>query len=141
MAAELARLRVARNPWAVARGPAAAFILSAARLGWTPKDARILTTDLGRRLDLMLDPPVVVEREVHAAVRRWRWRNVASRMPGLEGNGAGHGATMEPIWRLLRKGRSAPGFERPQQAMLRSLLAGRQWPQKRLFKAQLQGSL
>ncbi len=42
--AQLALASAAR-PWAVVRGPGAAFVASAARLGWTIHDAFSLTTD------------------------------------------------------------------------------------------------
>ncbi len=54
------RLDKAARPWSVVRGPGAAFVASASRLGWIAHDARRLTSDTGMELDLAVDPPVVV---------------------------------------------------------------------------------
>ena len=67
-----ARLRIllAWRPWAVVCGPAAATVATAQRLGWEVRDAATFVTDQGRVLDLRADPPVVVRKEVQAAVGR-----------------------------------------------------------------------
>ena len=44
------------------RGPVAAMLATARRLGWSVRGAFVLVTDLGRELDLRADPPVVVGR-------------------------------------------------------------------------------
>ena len=51
------QLNQAANPWQVAKGPAAAFLLSCQRIRWRVKDAQRLTTDLGEELDLLQWPP------------------------------------------------------------------------------------
>ena len=90
-------LAKAAQPWRVVYGPAAAFVCTATRLHWTVNDAMNIVTDEGRILRLDVDPPVVVVREVHEAVRRWRWRAVDSKHSSLSSAGAGRGAVMEPI--------------------------------------------
>jgi hypothetical protein len=70
-----ANLAGTRRPWAVARGPGAAVVLTMRRLKWVSSSPFLWITDAGRSLDLQADPPVVVVREVHAAVQRWRWAN------------------------------------------------------------------
>lgn len=60
-----------------------------------------LQTDLGEQFDLTLDPPIVVLQEVHRAVQRWRWAQVASRYPELTGEAACMQYTMETLWKVL----------------------------------------
>ncbi len=60
--------------WAKVRGPAAAFVATALRLGWVVHDALHLTTDRGVAIDLQRDSPAFVTAEVRKAVWRWRWR-------------------------------------------------------------------
>ena len=67
---DYARTRVTESlrPWSVATGPAAALLLTLDRVGWTVVDATNLTTDTGRTIELSTDPPVVVARQMEAAV-------------------------------------------------------------------------
>ena len=65
--------------WASVHGPATAAVASARRLGWTVLDEARIETDLGEVLDLDVDSPAFVVREVGEAVRRWRWRRSRSR--------------------------------------------------------------
>ena len=67
-----AKLTSAKSIWQHVRGPAAATVASAWRIGWQAHSYTAFTTDLGRSLDFTLDPPVVVNREIVRAVRRWR---------------------------------------------------------------------
>ena len=90
---------------------------------------------LARCAGLDLDPPVVVAREVHEAVRRWRWRTIEGAHPSLSSAGAGRGAVMEPIWKLLNSRESTPAWNEHLRGALRSVIANRQWPQVRCFKA------
>ena len=90
------------SPWAMVRGPAAAFVASAWRLGWTVYSAFAVRTDEGDLLELHRDPPARIQREVQAAVWRWRWRRIESKNPTLvQGNG-GLGAHIGPVFRLLK---------------------------------------
>ncbi len=131
------RLTKARRVWAAVCGPAAATLASAARLGWTVSDAFSFTTDRGRVLDLLQDPPCEVRREVHAAVERWRWRLADRHLAGLDANGDGSGALIGPVRKLLRPAALACDWTRGYQSALRSVLTGRQWPQARLYAAGL----
>jgi hypothetical protein len=81
------RLAVASVPWSVVKGPAAAFVASAARLKWTVVDVVNVIIDSGLSLNLSVDPPAVVTREVAAAVRRWR--NVERKHAYLDSGGKG----------------------------------------------------
>ncbi len=96
------RLATAGRPWAVVRGPAAAFVASAARLGWTVHDAFSVTTDDGVALRLRCDPPVVIRRACHDAVGRWRMRRIECDLPCLDSEGKGHGPAIQPVLRLLK---------------------------------------
>ena len=53
------KLAEAKRPWVRVIGPATAMTASAQRLGWTVDNWCTLTTDVGRRLNLLKDPPVV----------------------------------------------------------------------------------
>ena len=121
----------AAHPWKIAYGPAAATYLSAARLGWTIVDATTWITDRGVQLDLLADPPVVITRHVHDAVRWWRWRAVALKYPSLSVGADGEGAIMEPIWKLLRSTVATEIWNGDFRAALKSALCGRQWTQQR----------
>ncbi len=130
-----ARLARAKSAWSCVYGPAAAFVATAERLGWTVLDAHCLTTDAGRALRLDLDPPVVVARECEAAVRRWRWRSVEKAFPSLDSRGAGHGPNFDPVLALLRPAPDKPHWTAEHRGALRSAVLGRQWPQTRCFAA------
>ena len=75
------RIEKCPQPWAVVTGPAAALICTLERLRWKVISAVRLITDEGKEVDLRVTPPIVIKRMVEAAVRRWRWRNVAEAHP------------------------------------------------------------
>ena len=99
----MSRLTSAKCPWAVVRGAGAAYVATAARLGWEVYDATEIRTDQGRRLSLIRVPPIVILRECDAAVRRWRWQRIETAFPDLLLNPSlsGLGAAMRPVWRIL----------------------------------------
>ena len=72
LSVDYARERISKTtrPWAVVTGPAAALICTLERIGWTIISATELESDAGRKLDLAIDPPVVIKRAVEAAARR-----------------------------------------------------------------------
>ncbi len=131
------RLTKARNPWAVVTGPAASFVASATRLGWTVRDAFSVTTDDGVDIRLDRDPPAVLQRAVAHSVQRWRWRRVELAFPQLH-HPSGHvGVDRSSIVKLLRSRRNGDEWHAGARAGLRSTIVGRQWPQTRLFAASL----
>ena len=67
-----ARAKVAASPqpWRVVYGPAAALVCTLDRAGWKITSTTELVTDIGRSLDLLSDPPIVVARLMEASVRR-----------------------------------------------------------------------
>ena len=69
-----AKLAGSANMWAACTGPATSLIATLTRIGWTIHGADLITTDIGTQLNLRLDSPQAVKKEVHEAVRRWRWR-------------------------------------------------------------------
>ena len=78
--------RIARakaSPWQVVTGPAAAVLVTARRVGWSMKSACAFVTHEGKVLDCTIDPPIVIEREAHAAVRRWRLGRLFRAFPHL----------------------------------------------------------
>ena len=78
------KLRKAKNPWSKVKGPAAAMVASCQRLGWTVVNSSELRTDQGDTLDLHADSPAAVKMEIIRAVKRWRWRNIETKMPQLQ---------------------------------------------------------
>ena len=131
------KLAAARRQWAVVRGPAAAFVASAARLGWTVHDAFSVTTDTGMSLRLHVDPPVVIRRACHEAVWRWRMRSIERQCPSLDSGGKGLGPDIEPILRLLRSREKSEHWNADYRGALASAVANRQWPQERCAKANM----
>ena len=61
-------LRAAKNVWAKVKGPAAAMVATAARIGWQTLNATTLITDLGEIVDMTMDPPKAVALQVFEAV-------------------------------------------------------------------------
>ena len=75
------------------------MVASAQRIGWSVCDASHLVTDEGVSLDLKSDPPVVIERMVQAAVRRWRWKRISTKHDHLSANNKL--VQFEPIQKVL----------------------------------------
>ena len=127
-----AKLTQVRSIWQHVRGPAAAMIASAWRLGWHIVSATELVTDAGRTLHLDLDPPAVVKAECVAAVKRWRYLAVCRKFPHLGLPEDSHGLMLKPLWRLLDpKGKWPAGWSANQAGGLTSAVANRQWCQDR----------
>ena len=122
------------SPWAVVRGLGAAYVTTAARLGWQEERATEVLTDIGHRLDLTRDPPAMVRSFVRGAVWRWRWKRLASRHTHLRQADGEFGAFIQPIFQLLN-GTDATEWGLCQKGALRSAMASRQWPQARLVQA------
>ena len=95
------RLGERQQPWRVCNGPAQAYLLSILRLGWTPKGADVVITDHGYTINFRLFPPLVIRREVAAAVRRWEWRRHSH---ALQEPSLAAGGFIEGVQDLLRKG-------------------------------------
>ena len=108
-----------------------ALICTLERLRWKVVSAVVLVTDEGKEIDLRVTPsPIVVKRMIEAAVRRWRWRNVAEAHPCLH-----EGCIFEPIYKLLNSKRNDSEWNATLRGMLRSIVANRQFPQSRCFQA------
>jgi len=129
------KLRKARNPWAKVKGPASAMVASCRRLGWIVVNSTELRTDRGETLQLNLDSPAAAKLEIARVVKRWRWRNVEAKMPQLKKGGSGMGALMEPITKLLKSRATSEDWNPALRGALRSAIAGRQYPQARVFAA------
>ena len=122
--------------WALAKGPVAAMILTAKRLGWKTPSPYRMVTDTGNVVDFRKLSPRYVKQMVHESVVRWRRRRIEKAMPALKSNFGAIGAN----WRVARhllKDKKTAGWNDKHKAYLCSVLAGRQWPQQRLFKAGL----
>ncbi len=134
-AAARRRLVAAARPWAVVKGPAAAFVASATRLGWHVHSALSVTLDDGEQLRFDVDPPCVVMRRCADSVRRWRWRRVEVLHPSLHSVGRGLGASFGPLKKVLTSRRQTECDNSATRAALKSLLANRQWAQARCYAA------
>ena len=149
------------SAWSRAKGPTAAAILSAGRLGWAFRDASTIETDDGHVLDLRSDPPAAVKNAVDRAVIRWRAANVLEHftvtaqllktslkppnvvIPGMQQQWrrANAMASIQHFPEILGsltgvKGTSADagkkrGWSSSYAPYLVSAVAGRQWPQAR----------
>ena len=131
------RLQNRQSPWAMVKGPAAAFVASAWRLGWTVHSFDDVTTDIGTHLNMYRFSPIEMKEEVDRAVRRWRWRRVEVRVPSLSSARGGFGAFVHPVFKMLQASGTSPEWGPKQQGGLRSTLTNRQWPQSRLWTAQM----
>ena len=129
------KLKEATHIWPKVKGPAAAMVASSRRLGWTVISSTELQTGQGETLDLLLDSPAAVKLEVARAVKRWRWRNLETLMPQLKKGGSGAGALMEPITKLLKSKDTYEEWNPALRGSLNSAIAGRQYPQARVFVA------
>ena len=137
-----------RSVWHMVRGPSAAVIASAWRLGWTCESARIFHDDLGEQVDFLTMSPALVSATVHRSVARWRLRRVARALPtlvaeapDLPGQPNVNSFTVlvgRPL-SLLSQGKGQPTATVPQwtpacRAQLLSAATGGQWPQVRIAK-------
>jgi hypothetical protein len=68
----------------------------------------------------------------YVAVQRWRWRRIEQHLPKLAASGSGRGPFMEPIWQLLKAKSGDKDWTAVQKGCLRSVMAGRQFPQSRV---------
>ena len=139
IAAARARLARAKNPWAAVCGPAAAYVATASRLGWSVQGPMSVLTDDGVTLDFCVDSPAFVKAAVDESVRRWRGRNIGRRLAGADPDGLGLGPSLACIYRLLdpRRCTGDDDWGPRERAGLRSAVANRQWPQARLCRAGL----
>ena len=69
--------------WAKVTGPTTAVVATARRLGWVFITPSSIRTDVGRVIDLTLDPPIAVAWEAKAAVRRWRNARIRVAFPSM----------------------------------------------------------
>ena len=130
------RTAKARHPWSVANGPAAAFLLSARRLGWSAISTFGAVLHNGRPLDFRVGPPIIVVRETQASVRRWRLSNIQARSPFLPQSSDGHSIVEKPLLSLLFPSPAvARDWPAQHAAGLCSAFCQRQWPQERLHKS------
>ena len=127
------RLAVARRPWAVVGGPAAATVASTARLGWRFRDGLTMVTQAGVELLLTRDPPARVAALVKEAVWQWRWARVERNVPQLRPprEEPSLGPCWRPIARLLDPVVRTSGWTAELRGALRSAVTNRQWPQVR----------
>ena len=121
--------------WSVCRGPATAFIATCHRLKWIVKDAVTVVTGDGKVLQFHLDSQAAIAIQIKLAVRRWQWRNLEKTLPQLFKGGTGNGALMAPVWKLLKSNQNDEEWNPACRGALKSALAGRQYPQTRVFAA------
>ena len=138
IASTLKRL-AGKMTWARVFGPAAAIIVTLKRIGWTVHSATEWISDLGRPINLELLSPAVVQSLVCEAVQRWRWKQVAVKLPALDNPGGQAGAWIAPIRSVLARKDSAT-WNHAHKGALKSAMANRQWTQQRLHRAGLSDS-
>ena len=145
--------------WARAKGPTAAAILSASRIGWVFESADRVITDDGRKLELGVDSPADIKCAVEDSVKRWRTANVLHQFtafdgllkPQLDVTPPGVVPCMKRQWRRAaaaatlhahkgnfdvplgsRRGKTPPGWKPKYAAHLLSAVSNKQWPQARV---------
>ena len=79
------------------------FALTLKRIGWTVHSATEWISDFGMPINLELLSPAVVQSLVCEAVQRWRWKQVAVKLPALENPGGHAGAWIAPIRNVLAR--------------------------------------
>ena len=131
--------KAGKMTWAKVFGPAAAIIVTFRRIGWFVISATEWETDLGRRVNLRLLSPALVQSLVREAVQRWRWRQVAMKLPALGNPGGLAGAWVAPIRNVLAR-KDSRAWNHAHKGALKSAMANRQWTQQRLHKAGLSDS-
>jgi len=129
------QIATARNVWAMCRGPGTELIATCRRLKWVVKDAVTIITDDGKVLQPHLDPPAAIAIQVKLAVKRWRWRNLGRTLPQLAKGGSGSGTLMAPVWKELKSKQNDEEWNPACRGASKSALAGRQYPQTRVFAA------
>ena len=130
------RLDRARNMWNVVFGPAAACVATLNRLGWSILSAWEVIADDGENIDMRVQSPEYVKQAVTQSVARWRWRRVEKAFPSLRCAVSGDGPAWRPILKALNC-KDTDSWGQTHKGAFRSLVAGRQWTQARLAKAQL----
>ena len=138
IASTLKRL-AGKMTWARVFGPAAAIIVTLKRIGWTVHSATEWISDLGMPINLELLSPALVQSLVCEAVQRWRWKQVAVKLPALENPGGHAGAWIAPIRNVLAR-KDNDTWNHAHKGALKSAMANRQWTQQRLHKAGLSDS-
>ena len=91
----------AKFAWNAAKGPFAATILSARRIGWSFKSASVLVTDVGEEINLARDSPVYVRDRTREAVSRKIAKEIDEALPALQSGG--RGPMRRGVRRALRK--------------------------------------
>ena len=91
-----------KTTWAKVFGPAAAIIVTLRCIGWSVLSATEWETDLERPVNLRLLSPALVQSLVREAVQRWRWKQVAIKLPALDNPGGLAGAWVAPFATFLR---------------------------------------
>lgn len=126
------RLATSTRPWRLARGPAAATILTLRRIGWSMPSARAIADEFGTVIDLVEHGPRDVATLVDRGVQRYLCRWVAAYLgqPQLS-----DGITLKPLARIIDG--SLGGLAPRLRGALRSTVEGGQWPQQRLAAAGL----
>ena len=146
--------------WQKVTGPVAGAVATAWRLGWVFMSAKAIKTDRGRILDLTLDSPAAVKKEVIESVKRWRLARLILVCPFLKPSYTTcvrpEGTDVPPrgyninewlpgdwhdlphvMGRLLFGNKSnckqVPQWSRLCRAWLTSASTGGQWTQSRLF--------
>ena len=87
-------------------------------------------TDLGRLVNLRLLSPALVQSLVREAVQRWRWKQVAMKLPALDNPGGLAGAWVAPIRSVLAR-KDSVTWNDAHKGALKSAMANRQWTQQR----------
>ena len=139
-AASASNANSVNTSWNDVKGPVAAALRTAARIGWTFESATTLVDDLGVAWLLLRDSPAAVGSGVTQSVSRWRFRSICNQFPAMRPPLQENGVHLilhdlsGAIRPLLARGagpKTVPRWNANAQPWLRSAITGRQWPQAR----------
>ncbi len=135
--------------WSIVHGPTTALLATTQRIAWDFESPFSVVSDIGETFDLRLDSPSAVACAVREGVRRWRWRQAATLLPGLLPNVTDNGdgtpscndlvvGCFGSVDKLLRKkgcpkaaGKVSELWQAKFAGDLASAISGGQWSQQK----------
>ena len=118
--------------WKQVRGPLAAAMMSARRIGWESVEPFVWLTDNGVKLHMAQNAPKLIEWHVMQSVQRLIGRRIASKLdhPDMEGRRA----NVSAVARLLRS-TAKDAFGPELSCTMQVIVANGAWPPQRQYEA------
>ena len=138
-------LKIARRPWSLAAGPAAATILSMRRIGWDVDSASLWVSHRGRTFDVQTCQFHELLAEIRAAFGFSLWTDLGTQVKHPElaclaqpvgvGVAVEVGAVTAPLLTLLSRRGKNKLVEPAERAALRAVISGGIWDPFRKWEA------